>query len=175
MGDFVQAGLPRDFVRAWDAWVSAVLPAARDLLAEHWTDSWKRGPLWRFVFAPGVCGGRAALGVWMPSVDRVGREFPIVVAGIDDDWPEDEEAGRFLAAAEFAARAVVEGRLGVGGINAELLARKATAVGLPRKRGERDALWWTDGARLVLPRVRESRGLPDRATFAAMLSDEVGG
>ena len=37
-------------------------------------------PIWRFVLGPGLCGPVPTLGVLMPSVDRVGRYFPLVIA-----------------------------------------------------------------------------------------------
>ncbi len=37
-------------------------------------------PIWRFVFGPNLCGSAPTLGVMMPSVDRVGRYFPFVIA-----------------------------------------------------------------------------------------------
>ena len=37
-------------------------------------------PIWRFALAPGVAGPLPMLGVMMPSVDRVGRQFPLTLA-----------------------------------------------------------------------------------------------
>ena len=37
-------------------------------------------PIWRFVLGPNLCGAEPSLGVMMPSVDRVGRYFPLVIA-----------------------------------------------------------------------------------------------
>src|SRR5436190_512470 len=46
----------------------------------RWLDTYLTSPIWRFVLAPGVCDNRAWAGVLMPSVDRVGRHFPLTIA-----------------------------------------------------------------------------------------------
>ena len=36
-------------------------------------------PIWRFTLSPGLAGPSAMLGALMPSVDRVGRMFPLTL------------------------------------------------------------------------------------------------
>ena len=36
-------------------------------------------PAWRFVFAAGACGPVPVIGLMAPSVDRVGRHFPLTI------------------------------------------------------------------------------------------------
>jgi len=79
-GDFVRAGLPRSFISPWDEWLQAMLPASREALGETWQDAWMEAPIWRFLIQPGICGPDAVLGVFMPSVDRAGRYFPLTLA-----------------------------------------------------------------------------------------------
>jgi type VI secretion system ImpM family protein len=79
-GDFVQRRLPPAFVAAWDAAFEAGVNAARAAFAADWRAVWQVAPVWRFVLSPGVCGATAWAGVTGPSVDRVGRAFPMVVA-----------------------------------------------------------------------------------------------
>ena len=79
-GDFIERNLPKDFQRSWDAWLSAGLQTSRQQLGEHWLDAYLTSPLWRFALAPGVCGSEAMTGVLMPSIDRVGRYFPLTIA-----------------------------------------------------------------------------------------------
>lgn len=80
IADFIQFGLPVDFVRAWDGWLQAGLVAAQTRLGERWADCYNTAPIWRFSLPPGMAGAAAMLGVLMPSVDRVGRRFPLTVA-----------------------------------------------------------------------------------------------
>lgn len=41
-------------------------------------------PIWRFSAAAGLAGPDAVLGVMMPSVDRVGRQFPLTLVTTTD-------------------------------------------------------------------------------------------
>ena len=84
-GDFVQRRLSAEFVAAWDEWMQQCLHASRQALGDGWLDVYLTSPIWRFAFSHGVCGPGAQVGVVMPSVDKVGRYFPIsVVAELPD-------------------------------------------------------------------------------------------
>lgn len=78
-GDFLQRRVPQDFVDSWDAWLQECLHTSREQLQEAWLDTYLTGPVWRFAFTAGVCGGNACAGILVPSVDRVGRYFPLTV------------------------------------------------------------------------------------------------
>ena len=80
LGDFASRRLPVEFVKRWDAWLQDVVPASREALAENWLDTYLTMPIWRFTFLPGLVGQSGWAGVLMPSVDRVGRHFPLTVA-----------------------------------------------------------------------------------------------
>jgi type VI secretion system protein ImpM len=79
LGDFASRRLPSDFITPWDAWLQAVLPATQDALGPGWLDAYLTTPIWRFVLLPGLVGPSGWAGVLMPSVDRVGRYFPLTV------------------------------------------------------------------------------------------------
>jgi len=79
-GDFVQRDLPRDFVTPWDAWLQESLAVSRERLGEQWLARYLVAPIWRFALTGGICGPQAWLGLLMPSVDRVGRYFPLTLA-----------------------------------------------------------------------------------------------
>lgn len=79
-GDFVGRRLPPAMRDPFDAWLQAALLRSRQDLGAGWTPAWLNSPLWRFVLAPGLCGAQAWAGVMMPSLDRVGRCFPLVLA-----------------------------------------------------------------------------------------------
>lgn len=79
-GDFVSRGLPQSFIQPWDQWLAAGLQASQQQLGEQWLQAYLVSPLWRFALAPGVCGESPVVGVVMPSIDRVGRYFPLTVA-----------------------------------------------------------------------------------------------
>jgi type VI secretion system protein ImpM len=176
-GDFVQAGLPREFTDPWDHWMQRMVAASRTVLGEAWLPAWLEAAVWRFVLSSGICGPGAVIGLWMPSVDRVGRYFPLTLAAVARDADTRgllREAGGFLAAAESAGRDVLENDLPPE----ELAALLAVAASVPPGSAGIDAvvipadggLWWTEGAPLVSARAFANGGLPDENTFSAMLN-----
>lgn len=83
LGDFASRRLDASFIEPWDLWLGEGLAAQRDQLGEGWLDAYLGSAVWRFVLMPGTIPGlteRAArAGVLMPSVDRVGRYFPLTI------------------------------------------------------------------------------------------------
>ncbi len=176
-GDFVRAGLPRSFTDPWDDWMQRALAASREQLGEAWSPAWLEAPVWRFALMPGLCGPAAVIGLWLPSVDRAGRYFPLTLTAVAAavDLPElIEQAGGFLAAAEAAGRDALADDLAPETLATRLAAAAAVpdaAPGTEPPEGPASGWWWTAGA----PRVRAAAfacdALPDAARFAAMLDD----
>jgi type VI secretion system protein ImpM len=81
-GDFVTRRVPRGFLDAWDVWLQEVVGGSRERMGEAWLEAYLNSPLWRFVLTAGLCGEAAAAGVMMPSVDRVGRYFPLTIVAV---------------------------------------------------------------------------------------------
>ena len=79
-GDFVSRRLETDFVAAWDAWLQRVIAESKAALGERWLESFLSAPVWRFVVPAGVFSKSGWAGVMVPSVDRVGRYFPLTLA-----------------------------------------------------------------------------------------------
>ncbi|MDY6919720.1 MAG: type VI secretion system-associated protein TagF [Pseudomonadota bacterium] len=79
-GDFIERNLPRPFVEGWDQWLQRALAGSRQMLGEHWLDSYLHAPLWRFALSTGCVDDNAWLGILLPSVDRVGRYYPLTIA-----------------------------------------------------------------------------------------------
>ena len=165
-GDFVRQGLPRGFTDLWDGWVAGALAASRDRLGEHWVEAWLEAPIWRFALAPGQCGDWRVLGLMLPSVDRVGRYFPLGFAAL---FPADAPGAgdgdtAWLDRCEAAGLAALERDADP----AEVLA----LMGPPPQEAPGPAdgsAWWSDGG----PRVPAGRllcpGLPGAEMFASML------
>lgn len=80
LGDFVSRRLPRHFIEPWDQWLQASMRSSQETLGDTWLSLFLVSPLWRFALSPGVCGASAWAGVMMPSVDRVGRYYPLTLA-----------------------------------------------------------------------------------------------
>jgi type VI secretion system protein ImpM len=175
-GDFVRLGLPRAFVEPWDAWLGRGLNASRAALGDLWLDAWLEAPIWHFVLAAGVCGDEAAIGLWMPSVDRVGRHFPLTLAAVVPGAETAEligDGGSFLAAAEAAGFDAVTADAEPEALSARLAdALRQPSGPAPVDAGlcpQSGALWWTEGAPRVPAGCFATPGLPDEVAFAAML------
>jgi type VI secretion system protein ImpM len=79
-GDFISRRLAASFVRPWDAWLQDAISSTQEKLGDQWLETYLTSPVWRFVLSAGACGDRACVGVLMPSVDNVGRYFPLTLA-----------------------------------------------------------------------------------------------
>jgi type VI secretion system protein ImpM len=85
-GDFLRRRVSDAFVDAWDAWLRECLTASRASLGNQWLDVYLTSPAWRFVCAAGACGPAPVVGLLAPSVDQVGRYFPLtLVAELPSD------------------------------------------------------------------------------------------
>lgn len=79
VGDFFRLDPPPGFVTAWDAWLQGALLSAQQALGADWDAHYMSAPIWRFALSPGQAGPQKVMGVLMPSVDRVGRRFPLTL------------------------------------------------------------------------------------------------
>jgi type VI secretion system ImpM family protein len=80
LGDFASRRVPDEFVRPWDAWLQRVLDGTRQIIGGTWLQRYLVMPMWRFVLLPGLLEPSGWTGLLMPSVDRVGRHFPMTLA-----------------------------------------------------------------------------------------------
>jgi type VI secretion system protein ImpM len=78
-GDFLQRRVPPEFLTPWDDWLQGGIAASRAALAGQWTDTYLTSPVWRFALSASACGRAAVAGLMAPSVDRVGRFFPLTL------------------------------------------------------------------------------------------------
>jgi type VI secretion system protein ImpM len=168
--DFVRLGLPRDFVDAWDNWLSAVMSATREQAGDAWLAAFLEAPVWRFALRAGICGTGAVLGLTIPSVDRAGRYFPLTLAAVGPagGYAIDAAAQAWLDRCEDAGLAALEQDAGPETVRAML----GVPDGISANESGPATEWWTAGS----PRVPEGRitlaGLPDAAIFTMMLGTQ---
>ncbi|MDN3519589.1 type VI secretion system-associated protein TagF [Aquisalimonas lutea] len=107
--DFVHLHLPEVFVETWHSWAQAGLSITREQLGDHWLELYLTSPAWRFALAPQVCGPDAVMGVLIPSVDEVGRYFPLCLAvtGLYPVWSAYLHAADWYRQAETVAMAAL--------------------------------------------------------------------
>ena len=104
-GDFVGRRMPHAMVKCWDDWMRAGLDTLRNEAPSNWEQRFVHSPLW-FFMSPAVVMGVPVVGVLAPSVDRVGRCYPISVMAVADqddcDLASDGAVTRFLTGARDA-------------------------------------------------------------------------
>lgn len=111
VGDFASRRLPQDVIDWWDSWLSLGLAQLREQHAQAWQSLFLAAPVWRFAITPGVAPGAwgryAWAGVLTPSVDCVGRYFPLTLLAPLARWPlqatEAESLGWWLERLECMA------------------------------------------------------------------------
>jgi len=79
LGDFFRIAPPVGFVEVWDGWLQHGILDARAWLGTRWDGCYLSAPIWRFSLGAGLAGPLPVVGVLMPSVDRVGRQFPLTL------------------------------------------------------------------------------------------------
>jgi len=195
-GDFLQRRAPQDFVDVWDAWLQACLHETRERLQDAWLNTYLTGPVWRFVLSSGVCGDGAYAGILVPSVDRVGRYFPLTViaqlqkedcllaiACGSNSWFEAAE-WLVIDALEAAALdfdtfdeqvALLRDRLDLDATKSLQSAINAFAYRELSHALQPLALWWTQGSSTISGSWLSTRGLPDARAFVAMLTGDWSG
>jgi type VI secretion system protein ImpM len=82
--DFIAIATPRQFLSVWEQWTQAAVSASRTALGDKWQETYLIAPIWRFWLGPDIAGATAA-GAIMPSVDGVGRYYPLSVFALADD------------------------------------------------------------------------------------------
>lgn len=110
--DFIEYSIDRAVMEKWDPWLQQAVATSRERLGQDWLDIYLQSPIWRFWLGPGICG-KPVIGALMPSVDGVGRYFPLSLVWTGDgDIPPpelDEQTGWFAAAEEVLLGALAEG------------------------------------------------------------------
>jgi type VI secretion system protein ImpM len=173
LGDFASRRLPEDFVRRWDDWLRAGLLCARE--DPDWLARYLVAPIRRFWLAPGVVDGTGRAGLLMPSVDRVGRHFPLTLAQPLDTLAQALAARGWFAALDAAARRVLDLDYTVEAFERSLAAVEAPHAGIldasaRRLAGELGAgsVWWCDDSETPSG-FQCHAGLPPPRALAAML------
>ncbi len=197
-GDFVGRRLPTVFTQGWDEWLQRAQQASLAALGDAWLTTYLTSPIWRFAISAGILGEQAWAGIVMPSVDRVGRHFPLTVAVAIDGaadllalrdkhapWFENLETlaltsleNGFVLDDFDAALQAVPGLPSspVCGTHAPMYFSAADAA--PATVVSRllcaHSVWWTEGSPKVDPCLLISEGLPLAKHAVALLDGSWG-
>ncbi|MBB3571019.1 type VI secretion system-associated protein TagF [Rhizobium sp. BK491] len=185
-GDFVSSALGSRLQSELDQWVHNGLIALEAALGSDWRRLFHATAAWRFVVGKGVWAPSAVAGVLLPSRDRVGRSFPLIIAAQlqhfsgqlrdlcdDDSWFTAAEA-----LAETSDKADFEMRRFVGSTKRLRLpfvdkrsttTRLATTGNVPAPA----SLWWR-----INPGTRQGKGFrtvtaPTAQDFVRLVTADV--
>jgi type VI secretion system protein ImpM len=184
LGDFASRRLDDAARSAWDGWLSQSTATLRSDLGDAWLDRYLQAPVWCWLQSPASDAQPWTAGTWMPSVDRSGRYFPLVIVAPLarmpaelNDWLALEAALRRMSQASLATLAAdasvdrFDAALAalVGDAERPSIEPSVTSWFLGHFAANlRDAsLWWTeggDGARVEARWPNEASFLIDHAT-----------
>jgi type VI secretion system protein ImpM len=177
LGDFATRRLPLRFVSKWDEWISAGLQCARESQGPDWLDGYLVAPIRRFWLAADVVDEQAWAGLLMPSVDRVGRCFPLTVAQPMAALAQVLSAREWIGGIDAAMRATLKQDGRPDDLERELSRVPAAqdgdamstflANGLLQHTAAACSVWWCDGA-FELADFSVFSGLPPPQTFARL-------
>lgn len=134
--DFIAINLPQAVLRAWETWLQREIAQSRQLLGGAWQAAFLTMPVWRFWCGQAVLG-RSALGVLLPSVDGVGRCFPLTIlaSGAEGDGlaaPDVTAQSTLFEALEALALKALEPDCDFAGFLGEVAALPRPATAPPR-------------------------------------------
>lgn len=132
-GDFVSRGLPPGKRDVLDAWLAESMAQARADLGDRFDAAWQQAPPWRFAWRDGNGWTAGALAA---SVDRVGRQYPLLLG---TGHLTDDQVGSAVQAVEaLLYEALAQGwdadRLHAAALTVEASAGEAWGS---------DEGWWT--------------------------------
>jgi type VI secretion system protein ImpM len=87
--DFVVVNLPRQILNPLELWFQSAIAASQQALGRSWRDYYLIHPIWNFRIGRGIAG-TDCIGAFAPSVDEVGRYFPLAVLAL-------AEPGRYFS------------------------------------------------------------------------------
>ena len=76
--DFMSVNLPHAVLNPFETWLQSAVAASRQEIGRNWENYFLVAPIWRFWLGKEILG-TACTGCLMPSVDQVGRYFPLAI------------------------------------------------------------------------------------------------
>jgi len=169
LGDFASRRLEPLFVEPWDRWLAEAMASWREADA-FWLDHYLGVPPLRFALGPGVPFQKSPgyAGVLMPSVDRVGRYFPLTVVRPRGARQVQVPAAA-LQALEEVAVAALNGDWSAERFDAELGEVDDSADTGPTWPADGRTLWWNEREGQLSAPIAAA-GLPEVGAFVRLLA-----
>jgi type VI secretion system protein ImpM len=177
-GDFISTGLGSTVQTELDNWLQSGLRASEHAHGSEWEPLFRAAPPWRFVIERAIWGQSTIAGVLLPSTDRVGRSFPLVIAAklgsfndnprllcFDDTWFTAVEA---LAETSSARDFDIAGF--VAGLKRLRLPHAKAVPGHELSNGGRVSIWWTIDVNTRQATGFKTEGPPQAEHFLKLLN-----
>ena len=171
-GDFVLRRLDATCRDVLDDWLQAGISTSRRVLGDAWLRSYRNAPVWRFAWPSGACGSVPLAGVLMPSMDRVGRYFPLVLAEqLSSDRTPEEVFGAmaWFDALETAALDALERETDLNDLDPAVSKIGPPPFG-PAAPASGASLFWLPSEAGPPAVLLRSDGLPTPRSFCSLLS-----
>lgn len=182
-GDFVSTGLGRVFQTELDNWIQSGLQASEQRHGSEWRQLFRTAPPWRFVIERSVWGRSTIAGVLLPSIDRVGRNFPLVIAAklgsfsdnprllcFDDTWFTAVEAlAETSSMRDFDIAGFIAGLKRLRLPHAKLASKNE----MPNGAGP-VSIWWTINPDTGRASGFKTEGAPQASHFLKLLDKQNG-
>jgi type VI secretion system protein ImpM len=197
--DFVAVSVPREFLRVWEPWIDEGMAEGRKRFEhEEWKQAFLSAPIWRFWLGSGLCGDVFA-GALMPSVDALGRLFPLTLMvkpgdgerfespDVDsrDGWFEQVEEVLLATLDPLTPFETTLSRLAglrpieePGALQTSAESHAAVIFAALRREhsdlpGPAATFWWTMGGADCAPLATLQRSMPPPRAFADMLTTRI--
>lgn len=83
-GDFVSRNLDYQVQEFFDQWLQSAFNISQEQIGDEWLKHYLTSPIWRFVISHGGMN-KDIVGFMMPSIDKVGRYYPLFMLEVFDD------------------------------------------------------------------------------------------
>jgi len=152
--DFIAPGASRSFLDVWEPWIQGGMSASHQRLGDQWQATFLKAPIWRFWLGEELCG-TTYLGALMPSLDGIGRYFPLTVfasaaEGAAIPPPEFDAQDDWFAAVEDFLLATLDHDVTYETIAAQLEQLSPPREGPPIS-AQRDIVALPEGAATMIP------------------------
>jgi len=197
-GDFVSRNIDATVKEGFDRWLQESITDSRAQMKEGWLGAFLTAPIWRFLLLNQFEASKSTLGIMIPSVDKVGRYFPLSVlieiselqldhaamVMCDTILHEFEDLLLGVLSEELdqdffdyqiglAARKLADKPLQQPGImrSSQFGDVEGLIPQLKELQGNGGSLWWTEGSENRQPDILLYRSMPNNSVFASFLRD----
>src|SRR5262245_21977886 len=147
-----------------------MLSSSREALGDGWLDAYLSGPIWRFLLGAGVAGPSPVIGTLMPSVDRVGRYFPLTIAALVEKAPPVGQNPWFENAESLSLETLDDA------FDPATLSARVQELGAPPSdagsSSDAGGWWWTLGSRSLTPLGFRAATLPQGAAATTLIDGD---